>query len=697
MTIAEKHTKLLLAISINGINRKKDAERYVRQLHDAISYHDHRYYVLNDPVISDAEYDKLFNLLKDIETRWPDLVTPTSPTQRIGEKLTGVFPEAVHLTPMLSLDNTYKKSELEIFDRRIKKHFKKISVNYIIEPKLDGTGISLVYEGDCFVRGATRGDGIKGEDITNNLRTLRSIPLKAAFSRFNIYKVEIRGEVIIGKKGFKELNRQRKKQGLPLFANPRNAAAGSLRLQDPKEVAQRDLIAWLYQISYAVDKNGRSVMLGDIRNQENAIHILHSLGFNAPFKQIRKCGSLKDLFTICDHWIKERDDFLYEIDGVVIKVNDFSLYKDLGFTAHHPRWAMAFKFEARQGTTVLTGVHFQVGRTGAITPVAQLEPVHIGGVTITSASLHNADYIRDKDIRLRDTVVIERAGDVIPYIVKPVIENRPATVHKIKFPQNCPCCHAKLIRPEGESIWRCYNVNCPAQVKKRIQHFASRNAMDIEGMGLQTVDRLFKAQIIHSIPDIYEMDFDRISALPGFGRQSANNLRNAIETSKKRPLPRLINGLGIHYIGERTASTLADHVSCVTDIAKMKKEELSALNDIGEKVAQSVHAFFQQKENVQMIKQLKKAGVAICNSGKKQSGKGKLTGIIFAFTGKLKKYSRDEARDVVEHLGGRTVGNISSKVNYLVTGSNPGSKLEQARKKDNLEIIDEKKFLQLIG
>ena len=697
MTITEKHTKLLLTVSITSIKRKKDAEKYIRQLNDVISYHDHRYYVLNDPVISDAEYDQLYNLLKDIEKKWPGLVTPTSPTQRIGEKLTGAFPEAVHLTPMLSLDNSYKKCDLEDFDKRVKKLLKGTSVIYTVEPKLDGAGISLIYEGDCFVRGATRGDGIKGEDITNNLRTLRSIPLKAAFSRFNIYKVEIRGEVIIKKEGFKELNRQRKKQDLPLFANPRNAAAGSLRLQDPNEVAKRDLIAWLYQISYAVSKDGKNVMGEVIKNQANAINMLHLLGFKTPLKELHKADSIKDLFFICDHWIKERDDFLYEIDGIVIKVNDFSLYKHLGFTAHHPRWAMAFKFEARQGTSVLTGIHFQVGRTGAITPVAELEPVHIGGVTITSASLHNEDYIRDKDIRLHDTVIIERAGDVIPYVVKPVIEYRSKDVHKIAFPKNCPCCHAQLIRPEGESIWRCINANCPAQVKRRIQHFASKDAMNIEGMGLQTVDRLFEAHIIRSIPDIYQMNFDKISALPGFGRQSANNLRNAIETSKKRPLPRLINGLGIHYIGERTARTLADNVSCVTDIANMKKEELSSLNDIGEKVAQSVHAFFHQKENVQMIKQLKKAGVAICNSGKRKSSIEKLSGIIFAFTGELKKYSRDEAREVVEHLGGRTVGNISSKVNYLVTGRNPGSKLEQARKNDNLKIIDEKKFLQLIG
>ncbi|OQP63822.1 DNA ligase (NAD(+)) LigA [Niastella vici] len=687
-----KDTKQLLKIALTDIRLKNDGKKYVDRLCEAIAYHDHRYYVLNDPVISDAEYDRLFDLLKKIEKKWPELVFPTSPTQRIGEKLTGAFKEVAHLTPMLSLDSSYDMKAFKDFDARVKKNARRTNIMYTIEPKLDGAGISLVYEGDYLVKGATRGDGIRGEDITNNLRTLRSIPLKAAFSTYNIHKVEIRGEVVIKKESFKKLNRHRKEAGLQLFANPRNAAAGSLRLQNPEEVSGRNLTAWLYQISYAVNKEGMDVLANQICSHESAIHLLQSLGFKTP--DIQKASSVKDILAICDQWNAVRDEYPYEIDGLVIKVNDFAEYKKLGFTAHHPRWAMAIKFAARQATTTLTGIDFQVGRTGAITPVAVLEPVYVGGVTITSASLHNEDFIHNKDIRLQDMVIVQRAGDVIPYIVKPVKESRSGKSQPIKFPKKCPSCHARIIRQEGESVWRCINVNCPAQVKRRIQHFASKHGMDIAGLGVKTVDRLFSANLIRCIPDIYHMDLHRIKAVAGFGDQSASNLLNVVEASKSRSLWRLINSLGIHYVGERTAHTLADAVACVTDIGNMKKKELEALPDIGDKVAASIYAFFKQRENVKMIRELKKAGVKVCN--KQSRSNAKFSGLTFAFTGVLKKYTREKARDTVEQFGGRTVDNISSKVNYLVAGKNPGSKLKEARKEGRLKIIDENKFQKMI-
>jgi len=692
----EKVTRELLKLSIDNVTSDEQAKDLAEKLRDVIFYHDHRYYVMNDPVISDSEYDHLFQLLKDIEEQWPDLITSTSPTQRIGEKVSGEFPEVEHIAPMLSLDNSYNLEDLKDFDERVQKLTGRKKISYTVEPKLDGTGISLIYEDDELVRGATRGDGQKGEDITHNLKVLRSIPLKIKLSDYNIFRAEIRGEVLIRKDDFKKLNKQRDEQNESLFANPRNAAAGSLRLKDPEEVARRNLSAWIYQISYVEDTDGNEVLIDRFGTQEQAIKGLHDLGFKTPSEQLETTSSVGKLLEICEGWEDRREDFPYEIDGLVIKVNDLEQYDDLGMTSHHPRWAIAYKFKARQGTTKLKDVHFQVGRTGAITPVAELEEVEVGGVTISSASLHNEDYIEDKDIRINDTVLVERAGDVIPYIVKPIKENRHGNTKKISFPKKCPSCNSKLVRPEGEAVWRCMNANCPEQVKQRIIHFVSKQAMDIDGLGEKMVAHFYESGLLKSIPDIYDLDYDKIEQMEGFGQKSVSNLKKSVEASKERPIYRLIYALSIPLVGVDTARTLADSVECVGDLKSKSREELMELQDIGETIADSIHKFFNHGENIEMVKKLEKVGVRVCKSKEEKEKKDTLEGLTFVFTGGLENYTRDEAKELVESLGGRAVGSISSKVDYVVQGENPGSKLEEAREEE-INIIDEQEFLKLVN
>jgi len=484
------------------------------------------------------------------------------------------------------------------------------------------------------------------------------------------------------------------KEGLVLFANPRNAVSGSLRLQDPRDVARRNLNAWFYQISYVRGKDGKN-MMDSIATQDNSISILHSIGFKTPYRDLKTTDSIKSVLKICEEWKRKRENFDFEIDGLVIKVNDLSLHKRLGLTSHHPRWAMAYKFEPREGTTILRGVHFEVGRTGAITPVAILDPVHIGGVTISSASLHNEDFIKEKDIRINDTVMVERAGDVIPYIVKPVIDNRVRNVQKIKFPKNCPSCGSRLMKQANESVWRCINMDCPAQVERCIIHFASKDAMDIQGLGDRTIKRLFREKIIGSIPDIYDINFSKMLKLEGFGNLAVNNLKQSIEESKNRPLHKVITGLGIRFVGERTARTLANVVRCIPDLATMSKKELAQLPDVGDKVAESILNFFKRKENIKVLDRLEKYGVKICRERKTIRKGSKFAGLTFVFTGSLDNYSRDEAKRFIEDNGGETAENISAKVNYVVVGKDPGLKLQKARRIKSIRIINEKEFLKL--
>ncbi len=687
-------TRELLKISIDDIKTKEDALKIIDDLREVIKYHDWRYYILANPVISDYEYDKLFHLLEDIEKKYPELITPDSPTQRVAGGLTKEFPPVKHLAPMLSLENSYNEDDLRDFDRRVKEATGLEKIEYSVEPKFDGAGIALVYEDNLFVRGATRGDGAVGDDITTNLKVIKTIPLSADFKKYGIKTIEIRGEVLIRKDLFKKINQERLEEGLPPFANPRNAAAGSLRLQNPKEVAKRGLEAFVYQITYAVDENGNNLLGTKLKKHNESIKILYELGFKSPYKEIKVCEGIDEVIDYCNQWQEKRDQYPYEIDGMVVKVNDISLYDVLGVTSHHPRWAIAFKFRARQATTRLLDVVFQVGRTGAVTPVGKLEPVEIGGVTVSSVSLINEDFIREKDIRIGDMLLVERAGDVIPYVVKVIKEARTGNEKPIKFPKYCPSCGSPLVKPPGEAVWRCVNVNCPAQVKERIAHFASKDAMDIRGLGQAIVNRFYDLGLLKTIPDIYRLDFEKIKKLEGFGEKSAENLRKAIEESKHRPIHRLIYGLGIRYVGQVTARTLAENIKCVEDLKDWTIEQLESLEDIGYVVARSIYDFFHNQQNLKMIQELKELGVQTCKEEKEETGK--LKGLTFVFTGTLECCSREKAKEMVEALGGKVSNSVSHKTNYLVVGKEPGSKLAKAQKLGTVKIIDEKEFLNLI-
>ena len=691
-----ERTKQLLKLSIKDIKDKKQAEKIAEELREVINYHDWRYYILANPVISDYEYDKLFHFLKDIEKKWPELITPTSPTQRVASELTKEFPEVRHLAPMLSLDNSYNAEDLRDFDRRVKELTGLKEVEYSVEPKFDGAGIALVYENNNFVRGATRGDGAVGEDITPNLRTIKTIPLSADFSSYGIKKVEIRGEVLMNKEVFKELNHNRLEEGLTPFANPRNAAAGSLRLQNPKEVAKRKLEAFVYQITYAVGENGENLLGKKIKKHSEAIKMLYNLGFRTPVpdKELKVCKNIDEVISYCEEWEKKRDDYPYEIDGMVIKVNDISLYTKLGMTSHHPRWAIAFKFSARQATTRIIKVVFQVGRTGAVTPVAKLEPVEIGGVTVSSVSLINEDFIREKDIRVGDLVLVERAGDVIPYVVKVIKEARTGKEEPIQFPKNCPSCGSPLVKLPEEAVWRCVNVNCPAQVVERISYYASKDAMDIRGLGEATVKKFYKLGFIKRLPDIYRLPYEKIKNLEGWGEKSVENLRKAIEESKKRPINRLITGLSIRYVGKVTAKTISEHIKCVEDLKDWSVEKLETLPDIGYVVARSIYDFFHNEENIKMIYELKDLGVQTCKE-EKEKVVDIFHGKSFVFTGTLSCCSREIAQEIVEHLGGKATSSVSRKTSYLVVGENPGSKLRKAQSL-GVKTITEEEFLEMI-
>ncbi|WP_456464353.1 NAD-dependent DNA ligase LigA [Persephonella sp.] len=687
-------TKQLLNITIDQIKTLDDAKAIINDLREVIRYHDWRYYVLANPVISDYEYDKLFHLLKKIEQKFPELITPDSPTQRVASGLTKEFPQVKHLAPMLSLDNSYNEEDLRDFDRRVKEATGLYTIEYSVEPKFDGAGISLVYEDNLFIRGATRGDGIVGEDITNNLKTIKTIPLSADFKSYGIKKIEIRGEVLIRKDLFKEINQERLEEGLPPFANPRNAAAGSIRLQDPKEVARRGLEAFVYQITYAVDPEGNNLLGTKIKKHNESIRMLYELGFRSPFKEIKVCRGIDEVIDYCRQWQEKRDEYPYELDGMVVKVNDIALYEKLGVTSHHPRWAIAFKFKARQATTRIIKVVFQVGRTGAVTPVAKLEPVEIGGVTVSSVSLINEDFIKEKDIRIGDLVLIERAGDVIPYVVKVITEARTGKEKPIEFPKNCPSCGSPLVKPPGEAVWRCVNINCPAQVVERMIYFASKDAMDIRGLGEAIIRKFYELGYLKSIPDIYRLPYEKIKNLEGWGEKSVENLKKAVEESKHRPINRLITGLGIRYVGKVTAKTLAEHIRCVEDLEKWSVEELETLPDIGYVVARSIYDFFHNEQNINMIKELKSLGVQTCKE-KEEKVQHIFDGKTFVFTGALKCCSREVAQEIVERLGGHATNSVSKKTSYVVVGENPGSKFRKAQQL-GITTINEDEFIQMI-
>lgn len=667
----------------------------INALREILRFHEYRYYILNDPLISDFEYDQLFKALEKIEKEDPSLIAADSPTQRVAKDLTKNFPTVQHLVPMLSLDNSYNSEDLIDFDRRARELGDVERIEYCVEPKFDGGSISIIYENDLLARGATRGNGVEGDEITTNIRQIRSIPLSAVFSRYNLQQIEIRGEVLINKSNFKKYNESLIEQGLPPLANPRNAASGTLRIKDSSEVRKRNLEAFVYNISDYTLLPGKSAPK-ELQTHAGALELLWDLGFRSPQKEKKVFKGIEKVIEYCNEFESKRDDLPYEIDGMVIKVNDLELQDRLGMTTHHPRWAIAYKFKARQATSKLLNVEFQVGRTGSITPVAKIQPVPIGGVTVGSISLFNEDVIKEKDLKIGDTVLVERAGDVIPYIVKSLADARTGKEKKIQFPTSCPVCDSKLFKEEGEAVWRCVNIECPAQVVERIIHFVSKDAMDIRGFGEANVRKFYELKLLKDIPGIYTLELDKLGEMEGFGKKSIDNLKIAIENSKQQPLHRLIFGLGIRFVGETTAKTLAHAVKHLTDFKNFSLEDLQNLEDVGPKVAGSIHHFFSNKDNLHLLEQLEKLGLRLNNEKKELASGGNLEGLTFLFTGTLPTLKRNDAEAMVEENGGKLLSGVSSKLSYLVTGEDAGSKLEKAKKINTVKIITEQEFLEMI-
>ncbi|MES2430098.1 MAG: NAD-dependent DNA ligase LigA [Bacteroidota bacterium] len=668
----------------------------IEELKNILRFHEHRYYILNDPLVSDAEYDILYKQLEKLENEDPSLIASDSPTQRVGSSLNNAFTTVQHIVPMLSLENSYDAEDLLDWDRKARELSGLDVVEYCVEPKFDGASISLIYENNLLNRGATRGDGVAGEEITTNIKQIRSVPLSAQFSDYGISQIEVRGEVLINKNNFKKYNEQLAEQNLPPLANPRNAASGSLRMKDPKDVSKRNLEAFLYHVSYAISGQGRQVSEKQPKTHFEMLEMLWQLGFRSPVKEMKVVKGIHGIIEYVQQFESKRDELPYEIDGMVIKVNELVLQDKLGMTTHHPRWAIAYKFKARQGTSKLLKVEFQVGRTGSITPVAKISPVPIGGVTVSSISLFNEDVVREKDLRIGDTVLVERAGDVIPYIVKPLGELRDGSEQEIIFPKNCPVCKDELYKPQDEAVWRCVNINCEAQVVERIIHFVSKDAMDIRSFGEANVRKFYELGLLKDIPGIYQLNYEEIGKLEGFGKKSIDNLQLAIEKSKSQPLHRLIFGLGIRYVGETTAKTLANAVNELTDLVNYTEEQLLQLDDVGVKVTSSIIRFFKNEDNIKMLEKLEQIGLSLKNDKKQVSLSDAFAGKSFLFTGTLTQFKRSDAEDIVETNGGSILGGVSSKLNYLVVGADAGSKLEKAKKIPSVSIISEEDFLKML-
>jgi DNA ligase (NAD+) len=667
-----------------------DVKKEIQALREEIRKHDHHYYVLNDPLISDTEYDRLMTRLIGLEKKHPELISPDSPTQRVGGKPTKTFPTVIHRIPMLSLGNTYTHEELYEFEKRIKSILPETGIEYVTELKFDGIAISLLYEKGRLVRGATRGDGERGDDISANLKTIRSIPLRLFSGNGLPLDVEVRGEVFMPKAGFDKLNRQQEKAGERLFANPRNATAGSLKQQDPRVVAGRPLEFSAYYLR--VTSGGGASDFG-IHTHFDSLHVLRKLGLPVS-RHSALCRSLWEVIDFCGLWEEKRDKVPFEIDGVVVKVNDLAQQEVLGSTAKSPRWAMAFKFKARQATTLLEEIHLQVGRTGTVTPVAVLEPVLLAGSTISRATLHNEDEIRRKDIREKDWVLIEKGGDVIPKVVKVIPEKRPPDSRPFVMPEACPVCGSSLVRIEGEAAVRCENIACPAQIHRRIQHFASRGAMDIEGLGESLVFQLVEKDLVQDYADLFFLKKKELVDLERMGEKSTDNLIQAIEQSKRRPLDRIIFGLGIRYVGSTAADILADHFGSIDRLKEASMQELEAIPGIGPTIADSLIQFFRQKENRKVLDKLRRAGVRMEEERPKKKA-GLFSDKTFVLTGALSRFTREGAQELIQKEGGKVTSSVSRNTDIVLVGANPGSKYDKALDL-GIRIIDEDTFVSLI-
>lgn len=698
---------ILLISQSEKISDSKAAEDRINELRSIISQHDQLYYGQSKAIISDQQYDILFSRLKDLENEYSQFFSEDSPTQKLGDILQDDLKSVMHLKPMLSLENSYNIEDLNRFDKRIKDGLADAAqIEYAVELKYDGSSIAIVYENDFLVRGATRGNGIEGDDITENTKVINGVPLKVEFNKLGIRKIEVRGEVVINLKVFEQLNihranenlilKEKGKKELELFKNPRNTAAGSLRMKDVEEVKKRGLEAIIYQVGYAEDHQGNDVT-DSIRGQHtDYIQLLDDLGFNTGIKSITKLDNMNAISDYCLEWQEKRDSYPIDIDGMVIKLNSILYQSILGKTAHHPKWAIAYKFKARQAKSILRKVDYQVGRTGAITPVAKIDPIQLMGVEISSISLHNEDFIRDKDIMLGDTVIVERAGDVIPYIVGPDIEKRDGTQEVIHFLENCSSCNHHLVRLIDESAWRCINPDCPAQLEERLIHFASVNAMDIQGLGQEIIKTFIREGVINSMTDIFQLDAEKILTIEGFKQKSVQNLQSSIEQAKRNESWRLLTGLGIRHIGVTTAKMLTKEVEFLTDFKDWEMEQYLELKDIGPKVALSLYDFFHDDFNIQLIENLAGLGVNIKSEELKLNSE-KLVGLTFLFTGTMPSLSRDEGKNLVEMNGGKILSAVSANLNYLVAGEKAGSKLTKAEKIASIQIIDEAEFLEMIS
>ena len=665
----------------------KDVQKKIDALRDKIRYHEHRYYVLDDPEISDAEFDKLMDELIALETAHPDLITPDSPTQRVGGKPSEEFAKVRHSTPMLSLAKTTSEAELRDWERRVHELTGQSQVDYVCELKLDGMSLALRFADGKLALGITRGDGSVGEDVTPNVRTVRSVPMTIPGKTLDKaglpHDFEVRGELLMPLAAFQRMNEEREAQGLPVFANPRNATAGTVRTLEPSVTAQRRLDFF----GYGWLADGRPIFA---RHSE-VLKALQAAGFkvNPHHKLAHNLEQVMEFVTETD---AIRDKLPYEIDGVVVKVDRIGLQDELGFTGKAPRWAIAYKFAARGGETQIEDILVNVGRSGKLTPVASLKPVSIGGTTVSRATLHNMDEIERLGVRIGDWVAVERGGDVIPKVVK-VLEDKPRGTREFHMPTRCPECGGHVVRVEGEADHRCVNANCPAKLRESIRHFASRGVMNIEGMGDVLVNQLVDAGLVKSVADIYDLTEEGLVALERMGKKSAQNILREIENSKKLPLERVIYGLGIRMVGERTAQFLAEHFGSMDSLMAASEEELQAVNEIGPRVSQSIREFFDEPKNVALVERLRDAGLTF--KGKKKERGTILEGKTFVLTGTLERHTRDEAKKLIEDAGGRVSGSVSKKTDYVVAGEDAGSKLDKA-KELGVSVIDEKEMEELV-
>ncbi|QZY54085.1 NAD-dependent DNA ligase LigA [Crassaminicella profunda] len=663
---------------------KEEARKKIDELTDLLNEHNYKYYVLDHPEITDYEYDMMINELINLEKQFPELTREDSPTQRVGGEPLSSFTQVQHNVPMLSLSNSYNKEDLIDFDRSIRKSIGE-KIEYVVEPKIDGLSVNLKYEKGKFIQGATRGNGIVGEDITKNLRTVKTIPLKLKEE----IDIEVRGEVYISRETFVKLNRKQEENGGTIFANPRNAAAGSLRQLDSKVTAKRNLDIFVFNIQRMENMN--------ISKHIEGFEYLKSLGFKTSIYEV--CKSIEEVVDQCEKWSEKRSSLGFEIDGLVIKVNDLTQREKLGTRSKSPRWAIAYKFPAEQQKTKVKNIVVQVGRTGALTPTAELDPVRVAGSVISRATLHNEDYIKEKDIRIGDTVIIEKAGDVIPAVVRVIFDERTGKEEPFEMPTICPICKEETFRLEGEAVTRCMNAACPAQLRRGLIHFVSRDAMNIDGLGESIVTLLLENELIKDAADLYYLKKEDLLPLERMGEKSAQNLIDAIEKSKKNDLERVIFGLGIKLVGARAAKLLADEFKSLDGLIKASDEEITAVPEIGHKMAESVVAFFKEDRNLEIVEKLRDVGVNMQslkeNDEEDENIEKKFEGLTFVLTGTLEKYKRSEAKKIIENLGGRVSGSVSKKTSYVLAGAEAGSKLEKANQL-GVKVISEEEFEQMV-